>query len=162
MKLARGTVLPLIAVALVVSLASAAYFFSLRITNHVEIEYPTPTPPPPPPPTVQIGIYSDELCTTPLTEIDWGILQPAQTKEYPAWIRNEGDVTVIATMRTESWNPPEAEQYMELRFTDQPVDSVRLEIPVNTVMHIVFQLAVFSNITGVTNFSFDTVITAEG
>lgn len=151
MKLARGTVLPLIAVALLLSLVSAAYFFSLRITNHVKIEYPSP----PQPPTVKIGIYKDSSCTTVLTEIDWGTFQPSQVRAYPAWIRNEGDVPVTLSLRTENWNPPEAEQYMALTW------NYAGEIQVNTIITIEFQLTVFSNITGVTNFSFVTVITAE-
>jgi len=151
-KLARGTVLPLIAVALIIGSVSAAYFFSLRIMSNVKVEYPSP----PQPPTVKIGIYKDSSCTTALTEIDWGTLQPTQTRTYPAWIRNEGDLPVVLSLQTENWNPPEAQQYMALTW------NYAGEIPVNTIIAIEFQLTVFSNITGVTNFSFDTVITAEG
>jgi len=109
------------------------------------------------PPTVKIGIYSDKNCTRILTEINWGTLNPGSTARYPAYIRNEGDVPVSLAMSTNNWNPPQARQYMALTW-----NYTGSSILVKKVVPIEFQLKVFSNVTGFTDFSFEIVISAEG
>jgi len=160
MKLARGTILPLIAVALIMTAVSAALFYSWRITSRIRVEYPEPPPPPPPPqppPTVKIGVYTSSDCAVSVTEIDWGTLMPGDAATQPIYIRNEGDVPLLLTLSTETWNPAEAEQYMALSWN---YDGSR--IAVGGGVSVEFQLTVFSNCTGITSFSFDMVITAEG
>jgi len=160
MRLTRGTILPLIAVALVMTAVSAALFYSWRITSRIRVEYPEPEPPPPPPPpppTVKIGVYTDSTWITTVTEIDWGTLMPGDAATQPIYIRNEGDVPVLLTLFTEAWNPPEAEQYMALSWNYDGS-----QIAVGKGVSVEFQLTIFSNCTGITSFSFDIVITAEG
>jgi len=161
MKLARGTILPLIAVALIMTAVSAALFYSWRITSRIRVEYPEPPPPPPPPPqpppTVKIGVYTSSDCAVSVTEIDWGTLMPGDAATQPIYIRNEGDVPVLLTLSTETWNPAEAEQYMALSWNYDGS-----QIAVGGGVSVEFQLTVFSNCTGITSFSFDMVITAEG
>jgi len=158
MKLARGTILPLVAVALIMTAVSAALFYSWRITSRIRVEYPEPPPPPPPPPpSVKIGVYAGSDCAVSVTEIDWGTLMPGDAATQPIYIRNEGDVPVLLTLSAEAWNPAEAEQYMALSWNYD--DS---QVAVGKGVSVEFQLTVFSNCTGVTSFSFDIVITAEG
>jgi len=159
MRLARGTVLPLIAVALFMTAVSAALFYSWRITSRIRVEYPEPEPPPPPPPpppTVKIGVYTGSDCAVSVTEIDWGTLMPGDAATQPIYIRNEGDVPVLLTLSAEAWNPAEAEQYMALTWNYDGS-----QIAVGTGVSVEFQLTIFSNCTGITSFSFDIVITAE-
>jgi len=109
------------------------------------------------PPTVKIGVYSDKNCTRILTEINWGTLNPGSTAKYLAYIRNEGDVPVSLALTTNSWNPSQARGYMALTW-----NYTGSSIPVRTVRATEFQLKVFSNVTGFTDFSFEIVINAEG
>ena len=41
---------------------------------------------------VGVGVYQDPGLTVPLTEIDWGILEPGEEKNHTAYIRNESNV----------------------------------------------------------------------
>jgi len=152
MKLGRGTILPLIAVALVMTAVSATLFYSWRITSRIRVEYPEP----PPPPTVKIGVYTGSDCAVSVTEIDWGTLMPGDVATQPIYIRNEGDVPVLLYLSAEAWNPAEAEQCMALSWNYDGS-----QIAVGTGVSVEFQLTVFSNCTGITSFSFDIVITAE-
>jgi len=153
MKLARGTILPLAVVALVMAAVSATLFYSWRITSRVRVEYP----PKPPPPTIKIGVYTDSSCTASVTEIDWGTLMPSDTVQRLVHIRNEGDMPVLLTLSTEAWNPPEAERHMALSW-----NYTGAKIAVGNGIDVELQLTIFSNCTGITSFSFDIVITAEG
>jgi len=151
MKLARGTILPLVAVALIMTAVSAALFYSWRITSRIQIRYPSP-----PPPTVKIGVYTDSSCVTAVTEIDWGTLMPGDAAKRLVYIRNEGDVPVVLHVSAEKWNPSEAANYMALDW-----NSTGAKIGVTTGIDVELQLTIFSNCTGITSFSFDIVITAE-
>ena len=92
-----------------------------------------------------------------MTEIDWGTLLPGDAAKRPVYIRNEGDVPVTLFLSTEAWNPPEAEQYMALSW-----NYTGAKIAVGNGIDVELQLRIFSNCTGITSFSFDIVITAEG
>jgi len=151
MKLARGTILPLVAVALIMTAVSAALFYSWRITSRIQIRYPSP-----PPPTVKIGVYTDSSCVTAVTEIDWGTLMPGDAAKRLVYIRNEGDVPVVLHVSAEKWNPSEAANYMALDW-----NYTGAKIGVTTGIDVELQLTIFSNCTGITSFSFDIVITAE-
>jgi len=158
MKLARGTILPILALTFIGVAVSASLYYSWRITSRIRVEYPEPPPPPPPPPpTVKIGVYTGSDCAVSVTEIDWGTLMPSDTVQRLVHIRNEGDVPVLLTLSTEAWNPPEAERYMAVswNYTGE-------KIAVGNGIDVQLQLTIFSNCTGITSFSFDIVITAEG
>jgi len=147
----KRTPLLILALTLIIVAVSAVGFDYWRIASKVRIEYP------PPPPTIKIGIYTNSSCVESVSEIDWGTLYPGGMKTCYGYVRNEGDVPVLLTLSTETWNPPEAEQYMALNWNYSGA-----QIPVTTGINVEFQLTVFSNCSGITSFSFDIVITAEG
>jgi len=162
MKLARGTILPILALTLIGVAVSASLYYSWRITSRIRVEYPEPEPPPSPPkptptPTVKIGVYTGSDCAVSVTEIDWGTLMPGDAAKRSVYIRNEGNVPVVLYLNVENWNPPEASSYMALDW-----NYIGAQIPVTTGISTEFQLTIFSNCTSITNFSFDIVITAEG
>jgi len=112
------------------------------------------------PPTVRVGVYAYSNCTAPVTEIDWGTLSPGDVGTRTVYVRNEGDTPVSLTLSTANWNPSQAPQYISLRwnYTGQL-------IPVSRVTCVAFSLLVSSTLTrdkGITDFSFEIVITAEG
>jgi len=107
--------------------------------------------------TVGVGVYADSNCTIPVTSIDWGIMEPSQTKETTVFIRNEGNVASNLTIRTESWEPPEAEQYITLandydNRTLNPMD----------VVQVLFTLTIKPSIVGIKQFAFDIVVAIYG
>ena len=45
--------------------------------------------------TIGVGVYKDPECLEVLTSIDWGVLEPSETKAYSYFMRNEANVPII-------------------------------------------------------------------
>lgn len=107
---------------------------------------------------VLFNTYWDATATSAVTTVEWGELEPGQTGNVSFYIKNEGTSKLYATMTwtEDSWDPPDAFQYFDLTwdFEDKFVkpgfgQKVRL------------QLHVHNDITEITGFSFDIVITGD-
>ena len=103
--------------------------------------------------TADIGVYSDVGCTTPLTSLSWGTLQPGGSQDRDCYIKNEGNTPLTLSLQTTGWNPAAAENYLDLSW-----DYNGAPIGAGAVIHVTFTLSVDSGITGVTTFSFDITI----
>jgi len=145
----RSVVLLALGFTFVVSIVSAVLLTTYQITATGTITYP------PLPPNIQITVYTNSPCVTALTQIDWGTLTPGDVAIYPAYVRNEGDVSVTLNVTAQNWNPPEAEQYLVLTW-----NYTGTVIQVDDGVPVEFQLTVFSNVTGITGFGFDIVVNA--
>jgi len=103
---------------------------------------------------IGVGIYWDSACTPKVTLVPWGSLNPGETKNTDIYIRNEGNVRIILSMTTDTWNPASASGCVALTWN-------RGGNILNSTASVkaVFTSSVSSGITGVENFSFDVVIT---
>ena len=54
---------------------------------------------------VGVGVYQDSELTVPLTEINWGILEPGEKKNHTAYIENESNVPITLVLTTDNWSP---------------------------------------------------------
>jgi len=106
---------------------------------------------------IGVGIYWDSSCTTDVSSIDWGILEPGSSENVTVYIRNEGNSAVNLTMNTSNWNPANASSYIGLSW-----DYEGQIINVDEVLEVTFTLIVASEIQGITSFSFDIVIVGSG
>jgi len=106
---------------------------------------------------VGVGVYSDINCTLPVTSIDWGFMEPGQTKGVTVFIKNEGNVPSTLNITTEAWDPTEAQEYIV--FTND-YDGRTLD-PMETVQ-VLFTLHVKPTISGIKQFSFDILVNIEG
>ena len=106
---------------------------------------------------IGVEIYADLGGTALVTEIDWGFLDPGEVKNLTVYIKNTGNVPVVLYLSTENWYPIGADAYISLswdyNFTALEVDELR---------SATFTLSVASGITGIVDFSFDIIVTAEG
>jgi hypothetical protein len=142
-----GAVLILITYTLSLSLVSQAFpadqtSKTLSSTGSIQIQV-----------SMGLGIYTDSSCNTPLTSLSWGTLQPGGSQNIVCWIKNEGDAPTTLSKNIDNWNPPSAEQYLDVGWTYDlnPID-------VDEVVPITLTLYVSSDIEGITNFSFDIII----
>ena len=103
---------------------------------------------------VGVGLYSDIGCTTALSAISWGTLNPGNVKTYTVYVRNEGTVPVTLSMTTGGWNPTSASSYITLTWNQE-----KYVLPATQVVQAVLTLTVSSSVSGVTSFSFDITIT---
>jgi len=106
---------------------------------------------------IGVGIYWNQSCTTEVSSINWGIIEPGSGKNVTVYIRNEGNSAVSLTMNVSNWNPSNASDYIDLSWNYQGQI-----INVNDVLEVVFTLVVSTEIQGITSFSFDIVVIGSG
>ena len=108
---------------------------------------------------VGVSIWWDYNCTKTVDEIDWGTIEPNETKTTPLFFRSRSNVNVTLWLTTENWVPENATEYMNVswNYTGDPLEP-------KTVMAIELYLHVAHNVTGsgIDHFSFDIRIYAEG
>jgi hypothetical protein len=136
-------------VCVLVGVAIGAAVTTYRISGEGTVLYPA-----------KLGVYAEFACSTPVTEIDWGMLSPGDVGKKVVYVRNEGGSPMTLTFSTAAWNPSQTQQYLSLswNYTSQTV-------PVNAVVAMQFSLAVSSTLTassGITNFTFDITISVQG
>jgi len=106
---------------------------------------------------VGVGVYWDQACTSTVSSIDWGIIEPGMNVNKTVYIRNEGNLAATLNMTTSGWNPSNAASYMALSW-----DYTGQMLAVNEVKQVKLTLAVSPDITGITTFSFVITIAANG
>ena len=104
---------------------------------------------------VGVGVYSDIGCTTALSAISWGTLNPGDVKTYTIYVKNTGTVPVTLNMTVGNWNPTSASSYITLTWNQE-----KYVLPAGQVVTAVLTLSVSSSVSGVTSFSFNITITA--
>ena len=106
---------------------------------------------------VGVGIYWDQSCTNRTLSLDWGLIEPGSNSTVMVYVRNEGDSAVSLWIATSNWTPSSASSYMTLiwNYSDRML-SVDEVIPIELI------LTISPTASGITDFSFDIVITTTG
>jgi hypothetical protein len=107
--------------------------------------------------TVGVGVYWDQALTNPVASINWGTIEPGLNVNRTVYIRNEGNSAATLSMSTSNWSPSSASSYMVLSW-----DYAGQTLNVNEVRQVKLTLSVSASITGITDFSFDITIAANG
>jgi hypothetical protein len=103
--------------------------------------------------TVNVGAYWNSICTNTTTTIDWGMLSPGTVANVSFYVRNEGNLAVKLGLTSQNWSPVNASSYMSLSWNREGQT-----LALGNVTLATLSLNVSSSISGITNFSFDTVI----
>jgi hypothetical protein len=106
---------------------------------------------------VDIGVFTNINLTTPVTSINWGMLQPGQVENYSAYLLSESNVPITLSMYTANWNPSNASNYLTLTWNYKAQT-----IQPHASLPITFTLAVNTSIQGIPQFSFDIWIVGSG
>ena len=128
----------------IIILASAIGMFpKLNVTHATHVE------------SIGVGIYWDPNCTNRTLELNLGNIIPNSNTTRTVYIRNEGETKVKLFLSTTEWSPQEASEYMRLtwNYHGQGLSAGQIT-PVTLI------LSVDSEISGVTDFQFNTIITA--
>ncbi len=106
---------------------------------------------------IGVEVYWDQACTNSVSSINWGIVDPGASKNSTVYVRNTGNTPITLTMTTSNWNPSNASTYIALtsNYAGQSIGE-------NGVVQVTFTLSVSPSITGITSFSFDITIAANG
>jgi len=105
---------------------------------------------------IGIDIYWDAACTNSCVEINWGEMNPGQSKDTVLYVKNIRRVPVELALLTGAWDPDLAKFYISLswNYTGQTLRA-------RDVLPVKFTLTVSPKIFGVETFSFDIVIQAS-
>ena len=105
---------------------------------------------------INVGLYSDQACTTPVESIQWGLIEPGATANQTVYIRNEGKSETTLTMTLSNWNPTNSSNHIGLNwdYTGQTLD-------ISQVIQVRFTLFILENIQEITDFSFDVTIASS-
>jgi hypothetical protein len=103
---------------------------------------------------VGVGVYSDSGCTTTLSSISWGTLNPGNSTTYTMYVKNTGNVQETLNMTVNGWNPASASSYITLTWNQE-------KSVLNAGQHVtaVLTLSVSSSISNITSFSNNIIIT---
>jgi hypothetical protein len=104
-----------------------------------------------------LGIYSNQACTSPLSSITWGALTPGASSTVTLYVWNKANTAVTLTKSTANWNPSTLSNYLTLNW-----DYGGQTIPSNGTKKVTLTLSLAANTPYMSNFSFDTSITATG
>lgn len=103
---------------------------------------------------VGVGAYSNSGCTTALSAISWGTLNPGNVTTYTMYVKNTGNVPVTLNMTVNSWSPSSASSYIKLTWNQE-----KSVLTAGQVVTAVLTLSVSSSISNVTSFSNNIIIT---
>ena len=107
--------------------------------------------------SVGVDAFKDAECTLQLTMIDWGFLEPGQTKNCSAYLKSTSNVAITVSMITEDWNPLNATSLIGCIW-----DAEGRRISADEVIAVNFTVTVNQSTTGLKSFSFTIVITGSG
>ena len=106
---------------------------------------------------VGVGIYKDINFTVSVTQIDWGIVEAGESKNFSAYIVNRSNVPITLSMITENWNPVNASNFITLTWNYGGT-----EIAVDGYVFVTFVLSVDQATSGIDAFSFTIVVVGSG
>jgi hypothetical protein len=101
-----------------------------------------------------VDIYTDSACTQPLTSIDWGSFSPGDSVNKIIYVKNTHSTPLTLKMSTTNWNPTYAAESITVTWNRENVILTSQQSTTATLT-----LTVASNISGISQFSVDIMIT---
>ncbi len=102
---------------------------------------------------IGVSVYWESSCQTNVTSINWGLVEPASSQNVRVWIRNEGNVPLTLTMTRSNWSPSAASTFMTVSWNRN-----NYVLGAGNTVDATISLGVDSDVTGITDFSFDLTI----
>jgi hypothetical protein len=106
---------------------------------------------------INVGVYWDQQCTSPVSAIDWGTASPGGTVTETVYVKNGGNAPMTLSMSYGNWSPSSAGTYLALSWNREGA-----VLNAGGVVAAYITLTVSGSISGITAYSFDTVITGTG
>jgi len=104
-----------------------------------------------------IGVYSNSVCTVPMTTINWGSVSPGGTVTTTIYVKNTGDVSLTLSMQTSNWNPTSANGLLTVSWNQEGKTLAPGQSTAATIT-----LTVSAGTTGITSFSVQISISGTG
>ena len=104
--------------------------------------------------SANLGVFQESQCINNVTSINWGTLSAGGTNSVTVYVKNIGTVPLTLSLSTGSWSPAGAQSYMTVTW-----NYAGATIQPNGVQAVTITLTVSASIQGITNFSFNVIIT---
>jgi hypothetical protein len=104
--------------------------------------------------SVAVNLYWDAGCTNTTSSIDWGYVEPGESKSFTICVKNPGSTSEVLSMTTGSWSSSSAQSKISVSWNREGYALAR-----GTVVSAVLTLSVDPTISDVTGFTFDMTIT---
>ena len=105
---------------------------------------------------IGVGVYWDKNCSSSVSSIDWGLVEPGLASKVTVYIRNEGNCAVTLFLGTENWNPENASDYLTLKW-----DYVDQIISPGETVQVTLSLLASPDVKDIVDFSFDVFISCD-
>lgn len=103
-----------------------------------------------------VGVYWDSNCSSLVSSLDWGLVEPGLASNVTFYIRNEGNYAVILFLGAENWNPENASSYLTLSW-----DYAGETISPDETVQVTLSLLASPDIEDIVDFSFDVIISGN-
>jgi hypothetical protein len=107
--------------------------------------------------SVNVGVYSDSACTLNLTSIDWGTVYPGGYVSRTVYVKNTGNVPMTLSMAATGWNPAGAAGQINVAW-----DKENAVLNAGQSASAILTLSVSQNVSGVTSFSMNIIVSGSG
>jgi hypothetical protein len=101
-----------------------------------------------------VGIYWDQSCTNRTILLDWGPIAAGSNNVLTVYVKNEANSVVSLWLTTLNWAPSACLDYMSLSWNYSGH-----VLSVDQVVPLELTLFVYPTISGITDFSFNAIIT---
>ncbi len=61
-----------------------------------------------------LGVFSDAACSSKVSFVDWGVVDSGSWVNRTMYVRNQGNVAVVVTLRVLNWSPSVALSHFSL------------------------------------------------
>ena len=144
-----------VALAVIALALTATTFAAITVTSNVSstgtIYTPIITP------TPNIGVYSDNTCTTTQSSISWGSVSVGSTTTQTVYVKNTGTAAMTLNLGTSNWTPTNANTYITVSW-----DKQSQTLSAGQTTPAVITLTVSPSITGITTFSNTITLSGTG
>jgi hypothetical protein len=107
---------------------------------------------------VNVGVFADASATQNMTAISWGSVYPGESIDRTVFVKNTGNAPLTLSMVTANWAPPlAANGSMTVVWNRE--DAV---LSAGQLVAATFTLSVSPDISGVTDFGVNIIVTGSG
>jgi hypothetical protein len=124
----------------------AAMQYTVTISSHGTVK------------AIGFGFYSDAACTSSVSDIDWGTVEPGHQYNHTYYLKNTvGNAAVTASLAVGNFNPAAGSAYLALTWNYSGST-----LSPGQVVPVVLTLSVADTITGIAAFNFEISVMAKG
>jgi len=106
---------------------------------------------------INVEVYEDSACTLLISSLDWGTPKPGDVVTKIIYVKNTGNAGMTLHLATSNWSPATASNYLTVTWDQEDTTLSADEVATATIT-----LTISGSITGIDDFTFQTIIEGTG